>query len=122
MLRNSFFALSTILVSLLFLKCSKVDGFEENTPVKNDTIISAEFETIHNNQILSNHSAFDILKIIEDTDGFIIFSNVQVATTDDIADIRISKIDNTYIEVRCFLIDETDFLTESHCGVFDLPN
>lgn len=122
MLRKSFFALSTILVSLLFLNCSKVDDFEENTPVKNDTIISEEFETIHNNQILSNHSAFGILKIIEDTDGFIIFSNVQVATTDDIAAIRISKIDNNFNEVWSFLINETDVLTESLFGVFDLPN
>lgn len=122
MYKKIFFAfLVTILVSLSLSNCSKTDDFEEITPIKNDTIKSTQFDVTYNNQILSAYTHFNILKIIEVNDGFIIFSHVQ-ANTKDISSVLITKIDNQFNEVWTHLVNETDENSEFLYGVFELGN
>jgi len=122
MYKKSFFSfLVTILVSLSLSNCSKTDDFEENTPIKNDTIKSTQFDVINDNQILNAYSPFNIIKIIEENDGFIIFSHVQ-ANAIDINSVLITKIDNQFNEVWTHLVNETDENSEFLYGVFELGN
>lgn len=118
MYKKIFFSfLVTIFISLAFSNCSKTDDFEENTPIENDTIKSTQFDVTYNNQILKAYSPFKIVKIIENNDGFIVFSQVQTNINNDFTSVLITKIDNQFNEVWTHLVNETDLF-----GVFELGN
>jgi len=120
MFNKIYIFLTIIIFSLLFIDCSDVDDFSEDSSAINDTIDTNGFEVTLDFQILKLYTPTRILKIIDEHDGYLIFTE-EIVSNDDINSIRIIKIDNDFNEKWSFLINETNYYEDLY-GVFELTN
>ena len=117
---NIRFAFVAVFV-FFFLSCSKDDNELQPDDSNDPAVINYEFELTFDSQILNAINSFQILKIIKNNDGFILFTQELITEFPFDTGIRITKIDHQFNLVWTFLINESIEI-DKFSGVFELPN